>query len=73
MNSYNKSQNGVILDGEFLPFTYSLYESGYQIIDDYMAHVELNNDIRVLSLNMTIDGIIFNSITELINYVYGFE
>ena len=67
------TQGGVILDGEFLPFTYNHYELGYQIIDTYMAHVELNDAIRVLNIDMIIDNQTFKTITELINYIYGLD
>lgn len=71
--SNQSTQGGVILDGEFLPFTYNHYELGYQIIDDYMGHIELNDSIRVLNIDMVIDDITFETITELINYIYGLE
>ena len=69
--SNQSTQGGVIMDGEFLPFTYSLYENGFEILDEYMAHVELDNSIRVLTVDMIIDGNKFNTIQELIDYIYG--
>ena len=69
----NRTDGGVILDNEFLPFTYQHYENGYEIIDEHMAHVELAGNIRVLNLNMTIDDLSFDNINDLINYIYGFE
>ena len=69
----NRTDGGVILDGIFIPFTYNLFENGYEIIDETMAHVELGGNIRVLNLNMTIDDLSFDNINDLINYIYGFE
>jgi hypothetical protein len=67
----NKLKKGVTLNDQFLPFTYTLYENGFEIIDDYMVQIELNNSIRVLTLDMIIDGNKFNTIQDLINYIYG--
>jgi hypothetical protein len=71
--SNQSTQGGVIMDGEFLPFTYSLYENGFEILDEYMAHVELDNSIRVLTIDMIIDNQSFETITELISYIYGLD
>jgi hypothetical protein len=38
-----------------------------------MAHVELNDAIRVLNIDMIIDNQTFKTITELINYIYGLD
>ena len=67
----NKLKKGVTLNDQFLPFTYTLYDNGFKIIDIDMAHVELNKTIRVLTIDMIIDGNKFNTIQELIDYIYG--
>lgn len=77
-----KSQNMIKIDDlsdgisylkEWRYLTNSLLSSSYQIVDDVNFFLEIENSIIMFNLNnITIDGIQFISINELINYL-GYE
>lgn len=65
--------DGISYLKEWRYLTNSLLSSSYQIVDDVNFFLEIENSIIMFNLNnITIDGIQFISINELINYL-GYE
>jgi len=66
-----KIENGLRWDNQDRLFTYSILETGYEITGDDLCYIELDNQIFMLcSKDSSIDGIMFNNITDEINYIY---
>jgi hypothetical protein len=66
-----KIPNGLKWDNQDRLFTNSIFEIGYEIQGIDIALIELDNEVFMLcSKDSSIDGIMFNNITDEINYIY---
>jgi hypothetical protein len=72
MLNINRIEGGLKWDDVDRLFTNTSLENGYERLDDYFIHCELNSNIICFdSREVIIDDILFESSDKLINFLYG--
>jgi hypothetical protein len=53
-------------------FTYSIFETGYEITGNDIGNIELDNQVYVICSNdSSVDGQLFSNINDEIAYIYS--
>ena len=72
MLNINRIEGGLKWNDVDRLFTNTSLENGYERLDDYFIHCELNSNIICFdSREVIIDDISFESSDKLINFLYG--
>ena len=66
-----KIEGGINILGKDRYFTYSIFPTGYEIIGDDIANIELDEDITPIFIkDSSVDGLTFTNIQDEIDYIY---
>ncbi len=66
-----KIEGGINILGKDRYFTYTLFPTGYEVIGDDIANIELDNEITPIFINdSSVDGQFFTNIQDEIAYIY---
>ena len=66
-----KIEGGINILGKDRYFTYNIFPTGYEIIGDDIANIELDEDITPIFIkDSSVDGLTFTNIQDEIDYIY---